>query len=645
MLGLAGESLNLKEYNLEKMKELFPEVFEEGKIDFDKLRLILGDEVEDNEERYEFTWHGKNNAIRIAQTPSTGTLIPDKESSKNWDDTENIYIEGDNLEVLKLLQKSYFGKVKMIYIDPPYNTGDDFVYHDNFRDNIANYKEITNQSTRANPETNGRYHTDWLNMMYPRLKLARNLLSEDGVIFISIDDNEVENLKKIANEIMGEENFICQLVWEKKKKGAFLNKHFINIKEYILVFAKSSSIFAGLFGEINERSETYPCIKTTNARGIRTIKSGTISKYKDKDYTLPPNTRISSGNMELIYLDELVIKNGYIEKDVRIDSNWIYTQESLDKFSKEGLLYITQDLYVRRVVEDDRIKKLKDLLLRVGVNNISSSQYIYNNNLNENGWGTNEDANLELHNIFGIQYLFDFSKPSKLISKLIQSLYGEKDIIILDFFSGSSTTAHATIQLNCMDNGKRKFIMVQLPEKTKEDTEAYKAGYKNICEIGKERIRRAGDKIVSENKDKEGIENLDIGFKVFKLDSSNLKSWDSSIDNLEQNLLDMESNLKKDRTNEDLLYEILLKSGVELTAKIEEIKVGYNTLYNIGQGALLACLDDKITQDVIDEIPKHRSPFMDTKVIFKEAGFMSDAAKINAVQNLKQFKIEDVRSV
>ena len=221
----------------------------------------------------------------------------------------------------------------------------------------------------------------------------------------------------------------------------------------------------------------------------------------------------------------------------------------------------------------------------------------------------------------------------------------DNDDIILDFFSGSSTTAHAVMQLNTEDIGKRNFIMVQLPEQTDEKSEAYKSGYKNICEIGKERIRRAGDKIVSENKDKEGIENLDIGFKVFKLDSSNLKSWDSSIDNLEQNLLDMESNLKKDRTNEDLLYEILLKSGVELTAKIEEIKVGYNTLYNIGQGALLACLDDKITQDVIDEIPKHRSAFMDTKVIFKEAGFMSDAAKINAVQNLKQFKIEDVRSV
>lgn len=247
------------------------------------------------------------------------------------------------------------------------------------------------------------------------------------------------------------------------------------------------------------------------------------------------------------------------------------------------------------------------------------------------------------HEIKALDIPFDYSKPSTLIKYLIEISKSDKDAIILDFFSGSATTAHAIMNANIEDNGKRKYIMVQLPEKTEEKSEAYKSGYKNICEIGKERIRRVGDKIVSE--DKEGIENLDIGFKVFKLDSSNLKSWDSSIDDLEQNIIEMGTNLKKDRTNEDLLYEILLKSGVELTAKIEEIKVGYNTIYNIGQGALLACLDDKITQDVIDEIPKHKSPFMETKVIFKEAGFMSDAAKINAIQNLKQFKIEDVRSV
>ena len=255
-----------------------------------------------------------------------------------------------------------------------------------------------------------------------------------------------------------------------------------------------------------------------------------------------------------------------------------------------------------------------------------------------------QNATNELKKLLNGKQIFPFSKPIEYIIKMI-TITSKDDDIILDFFSGSATSAHATIELNSKDYRNRKFIMVQLPELTDEKSEAYKAGYKNICEIGKERIRRAGDKIVSENKDKEGIENLDIGFKVFKLDSSNLKSWDSSMDNLEQNLLDMVSNLKQDRTNEDLLYEIILKSGIELTAKIEEIKVGYNTLYNIGCGALLVCLDDKITQDVIDEIPKHKSPFMDTKVIFKEAGFMSDAAKINAVQNLKQFKIEDVRSV
>lgn len=622
---LNGKSMDLTEDNLNKLKELFPEVFEEGKIDFDKLRLILGDEVDDNDERYEFTWHGKNNAIRIAQTPSTGTLRPDKESSKNWDDTENLYIEGDNLEVLKLLQKSYFGKVKMIYIDPPYNTGKDFVYHDNFRDNISNYKEITSQSTKANPETNGRYHTDWLNMMYPRLKLARNLLRDDGVVFISIDDNELNNLKKICDEIFGEDNYIGTFSWVKTETPSNLSNKIKESVEYILCYEKSrnNNKFNGLSkiskssnGLMNQTNSEKVLIFPKNIvdTGINdgTIKAGI---YGTKSYTI-----------EL--LEDCQVKDGYFTTPIKLKGKFKWGQDKLNKEIEE---YNTK-ISIRTIALSPSYEKEEY--------EAESPWNIINKKF---GVGTNEDASDELEDVIG-KKLFSYPKPVSLL-KYITNFIVDKDDLVLDFFSGSATTAHAVIQLNTEDKGKRKFIMVQLPELTDEKSEAYKAGYKNICEIGKERIRRAGDKIVSENKDKEGIENLDIGFKVFKLDSSNLKSWDSSMDNLEQNLLDMESNLKKDRTNEDLLYEILLKSGIELTAKIEEIKVGYNTLYNIGQGALLACLDDRITQDVIDEIPKHRSPFMDTKVIFKEAGFMSDAAKINAVQNLKQFKIEDVRSV
>lgn len=625
MENLKGKSMDLTEDNLNKLKELFPEVFEEGKIDFDKLRLLLGDEVDDNEERYEFTWHGKNNAIRIAQTPSTGTLRPDKESSKNWDDTENLYIEGDNLEVLKLLQKSYFGKVKMIYIDPPYNTGNDFVYKDNFKDNIANYKEITSQTTRANPETNGRYHTDWLNMMYPRLKLARNLLKDDGAIFISIDDNEVCNLKKICDEIYGEDNYIGTFSWVKTETPSNLSNKIKESVEYILCYEKNrnNNKFKGL-RKISKSSNGL--MNQTNSEKVLVFPKNIVDTGIEDGVIKAGIYGTKSYKIEL--LEDCEVKDGYFITPVKLKGKFKWGQEKLNREINECNTKIS----IRTIALSPSYEKIEY--------EAESPWNIINKKF---GVGTNEDASNEMEILMGNK-VFSYPKPVSLLKYIINFIV-DKDDLILDFFSGSATTAHAIMELNANDEGRRKFIMIQLPELFENDSQAYKEGYKNICDLGMDRIKKAGEKIVSENKDKEGIENLDIGFKVFKLDSSNLKSWDSSMDNLEQNLLDMVSNLKQDRTNEDLLYEILLKSGVELTAKIEEIKVGYNTLYNIGCGALLVCLDDKITQDVIDEIPKHKSPFMDTKVIFKEAGFMSDAAKINAVQNLKQFKIEDVRSV
>ena len=610
---LKGISLDLKEENLNRLKEIFPEVFEEGKVDFEKLRLLLGDNVEEKEERYEFNWNGKRDAIRIAQTPSTGTLRPDKESSKNWDDTENLYIEGDNLEVLKLLQKSYFGKVKMIYIDPPYNTGKDFVYKDNFRDSIANYKEITSQTTKANPETNGRYHTDWLNMMYPRLKLARNLLKEEGVIFISIDDNEVDNLKKVCSEIFGEENFVECLIW-KKRATPPNDKNIGRIHEFILCYAKNinslkldllprdeKSIKRYSNPDNDERGPWVASDLSANGKGGRIAKSCIYP-------IINPNNR-----------------KEYMPSEGRC---WLFNKEKMDLWIREGRVAFRDNTgapFLKRYLSEVR----QGLTLPTIMTEFGYSQ----------------TSVIEMDKIFNKKGIFEYAKPTTIIKALIRVGTTSKDDIVLDFFSGASTTADAVMQLNIQESKNIKYIMVQLPEKTSEKSIAHECDFINICEIGKKRIIRAGDKIVSENKDKEGIENLDIGFKVFKLDSSNLKSWDSSIEDIEKNLLSMETNLKKDRSNEDLLYEILLKSGIELTAKIEEITVGYNTLYNIGCGALLVCLDDKITQDVIDEIPKHKSPYMETKVIFKEAGFMSDAAKINSIQNLKQFQIEDVRSV
>lgn len=616
---LNGQSMNLTENNIDNLKQLFPEVFSEGKIDFDKLRLVLGDNIEENDERYQFTWNGKSEAIKNAQTPSMGTLRPDKESSKNWDNTENLYIKGDNLEVLKLLQKSYFGKVKMIYIDPPYNTGKDFVYKDNFRNSISNYKEMTNQTTRANAETSGRYHTDWLNMMYPRLKLARNLLREDGVIFISIDDNEVTNLKKLCDEIFGEDNFIDTLKWKKKKQPSFLATHTAKVMEYIHIYSKNKECLEKL--SIEGTSDlTKKVINISNNKSKRHFNKGVRVKGE-------ANQVIKAGvytikTMSIEYKQDIIVENNYTVNDIDVEANFSVSQEKIDEFIKNDLLFITAQKGLRRDVsleEMGKRKSITDLLL--------------------NEWGDNQESDKEFLDIFESKY-FDYIKPIKLIKNLIKSNFTENEII-LDFFSGSSTTAHAVMQLNAEDNGKRKFIMVQLPETTDEKSEAYKSGYHNICEIGKERIRRAGDKVVSES----GKTDLDIGFKVFKLDDSNIREWSPNYDNLEFTLDEMTDNLKSGRSKEDLLYEILIKMGIELTAPIEEINVGDKKIYNVGMGSLVLCLEDEITEEIIKEIPKYKSFFVDMKVVFKETGFKTDSQKMNAMQNLKQFGITDVRSV
>lgn len=616
---LNGQSMNLTENNIDNLKQLFPEVFSEGKIDFDKLRLVLGDNIEENDERYQFTWNGKSEAIKNAQTPSMGTLRPDKESSKNWDNTENLYIKGDNLEVLKLLQKSYFGKVKMIYIDPPYNTGKDFVYKDNFRNSISNYKEMTNQTTRANAETSGRYHTDWLNMMYPRLKLARNLLREDGVIFISIDDNEVTNLKKLCDEIFGEDNFIDTLKWKKKKQPSFLATHTAKVMEYIHIYSKNKECLEKL--SIEGTSDlTKKVINISNNKSKRHFNKGVRVKGE-------ANQVIKAGvytikTMSIEYKQDIIVENNYTVNDIDVEANFSVSQEKIDEFIKNDLLFITAQKGLRRDVsleEMGKRKSITDLLL--------------------NEWGDNQESDKEFLDIFESKY-FDYIKPIKLIKNLIKSNFTENEII-LDFFSGSSTTAHAVMQLNAEDNGKRKFIMVQLPETTDEKSEAYKVGYSNICEIGKERIRRAGDKVVSES----GKTDLDIGFKVFKLEDSNIKEWNPNYDDLEFTLDEMTDNLKNGRTKEDLLFEILIKMGIELTAPIEEINIGDKTIYNIGMGSLVLCLEDEITEEIIKEIPKYKSDFVDMKVVFKETGFRADSQKMNAMQNLKQFGINDVRSI
>lgn len=662
------ETPDLTSENIEKIAALFPncitEMLDEERstpekkvykraVNFELLKQMLSPDVVDGDEAYEFTWVGKKAAIVEANKPIRKTLRPCVAESKDWDTTENLYIEGDNLEVLKLLQESYLGKVKMIYIDPPYNTGNDFIYADDFKMESEEWKvesgEWSEEGDRLfkNTDTNGRFHSDWCSMIYSRLMLARNLLTDDGVILISIDDNEQENLKKICDEVLGSNNFVAQLVWEKKKKGAFLSKNYINMKEYVLVYAKTNTFFGGLVGEITSKEETYPCIKTTNARGIRIIRKGTPSKYKDSNYKITAGTRISSGNMELIYLDDVVVSEGVLQEDVRIDSNWIYSQTALDDYACKGLLYITQDNYIRRVVNEERTKMLKDLLTRVGNDGKSLPTFVYDTNLNNGGWGTNEDANDELHQLFGQQYLFDFSKPTRLIAKLIQSI-ADPNAVILDFFSGSATTAHAVMQLNAEDGGHRKFIMVQLPEKCDEKSEAYKAGYKNICEIGKERIRRAGEKILKEqlanNNSTLNSPNskLDIGFRVLKLDSTNMKDVYYAPCDYDQDFLhQLESNIKDDRTDLDLLFGCLIDWGLPLSLPYKSEQIDGCTVHTYNDGDLIACFDKNVPESVVKEIAQ-RKPL---RAVFRDSGFASSPEKINMFEIFKLYMPEDAGDI
>lgn len=652
---------NKADENFRKLAALFPNavtetVDENGMvvraIDKDVLmQEISTTVVEGKTERYQFTWPDKKKSVLLANAPISKTLRPcpaesvGKDGTPGGFDSENLYIEGDNLEVLKVLQETYLGKIKMIYIDPPYNTGNDFVYEDDFAQSteeyLANSGQYDEEGNRLvkNMDTNGRFHTDWLNMIYPRLKLAKDLLSDDGIIFISIDDNEQENLKKVCDEVFGTNNFVAMLIWEKKKKGAFLSKNYINMKEYIAVYAKDNRLFKGLVGEINTEDETYPCIKTTNARGIRIIRKGTPSKFKEGNYAIPANTRVSSGNMELVYIDELVVENHILQQDVRVDSNWIYSQKALDEYAKQGLIYITQDNYIRRIVNEKRVKMLKDLLPRVGGDGQSLSYFKYDTNTNNGGWGTNEDANDELHKLFDMQYLFDFSKPTRLIGKLAQTTTNDEDII-LDFFSGSATTAHAVMQLNAEDGGKRKFIMVQLPEETDEKSEAYKAGYKNICEIGKERIRRAGAKIKEENP----LEtmDLDVGFRVLKCDTTNMKKVYYHPDEYSANLFDMlEDNIKEDRTPEDLLFQVMLDLGVLLSSKIEQSEIVGKKVFNVADNFLIACFDADVTEETITAIAKQKPYYF----VMRDSSLASDSVAANFDQIFATYSPDTVRKV
>lgn len=641
---LDGLTMDIEQTEKDKLKSLFPQCFVEGKLDIDKLLNMCGEYITDDYEKYEFKWKGKSECLQLAQKRSTGTLRPCPEESVNFDTTQNLYIEGDNLEVLKLLQTSYYRKVKMIYIDPPYNTGNDFVYEDDFADNIAKYKEVTSQTTKSNPETMGRFHTNWLNMMYPRLRLAANLLRDDGVIYISIDDNEIDNIKKLCNEVFGEENFIAQLIWERAFSPKNDAKYVSNSHDYVLMYAKALESFS--IGKLDRTEELESRYKNPDNDPRGNWTSGDLS--------------VKSYNANTDY--EITTPSGRIVRPPH-GACW--------RVSKDRFAELVADSRIWFGENGDNVPRLKRFLTEIKEGIVPTSILFYKD------VGHSQEGRQELKALFDDKGYFDGPKPVRLLSRLLKMANTSPDDIILDFFSGSATTAHAVMQLNKEDGGNRKFILVQLPELCDEKSEAYKAGYKNICEIGKERIRRAGNKIKGQQEksvimemgldllqtkfgmeseaDIEGelniFEQLDIGFKVFKLDTSNIKTWDGTpvatetdgalssedMQILFDRMNDMIVSVKHDRTDMDTVYEIMLKMGIEITCSVLPIEIGGKKVYSIHENyLLLVCLADGITSEMIEQMADNAP----SKIILAESSLADDTAMSNAHYILRDRGIE-----
>ncbi|MEG2164178.1 MAG: site-specific DNA-methyltransferase [Bacteroidales bacterium] len=634
---LDGASLDIEQMERERLKVVFPQCFIEGKLDIDKLLNLCGEYIDNDFEKYKFEWHGKGDALKLAQRRSMGTLRPCVEDSVAWDTTENLYIEGDNLEVLKLLQTAYYRRVKMIYIDPPYNTGNDFVYEDDFKDPINRYKEVTSQTTKSNPETMGRFHTNWLNMIYPRLRLAANLLTDDGVIFISIDDNEIDNLKKVCNEVFGEENFVAQIIVQTNPRGRTFDRSIAKTHEYVLVYSKYIEI-DGLhdipkdekaIAEYSKQDDggKYRLLELRNRNPVFNRSNRPLMFYP---IYADPNKLDVSLTLSERHTIEIYPRNSQGE-----DGCWTW---GLQKAKNEI------SLLVANLASTGKWSVFrKDYLEGTSLYTKSKALWLDKELNHENGKEM-------MGQLFG-KTPFDFPKSVDYVKKCLQiGSSKDSDDIILDFFSGSGTTAHAVMQLNAEDGGNRKFICVQLPEVTDEKSEAYKAGYKNICEIGKERIRRAGVKVVSEQKadlfDKDD-KKLDTGFKVFKLDTSNLKTWDSTpinssdteqIDLFMERLNGMVETIKADRTQTDMVYEVMLKMGIPLTYSVTEVEIGGKRAYAVGDECLLlVCLQEGLTTEIIETMA---SDYLPSKLVLSEKCFADDTAMANTHYILKEREIE-----
>ena len=620
---LRMQTANKADENFKKLAAMFPNavtetINENGEvvraIDKDVLMQEISCKVVDgNEERYQFTWPDKKKSVLLANAPINKTLRPCREESVDFDTTENLYIEGDNLEVLKLLQETYLGKIKMIYIDPPYNTGNDFVYEDDFAQStdeyLANSGQFDEEGNRMvqNTESNGRFHTDWLNMMYPRLKLAKDLLSEDGVIFISLDDGEIDNLKKISDEVLGSQNYVGTVIWERAFAPKNDAKYFSTSHDFVLVYAKNIEDFE--IGKLPRTQEANARYKNpdNDPRGPWAADNMTVKTYSaayDYPITTPNGTVVNPTNGRC----------------------WFTSRERMQKLIEDGRVYFGAD-----GGNTPRLKRyLADVQQGMTPTTIWKCDDV----------GHNQEGRQELKKLFDDKGYFDSPKPQRLMHRILKVANLLDNSIVLDFFSGSASTAHAVMQLNAEDGGHRKFIMVQLPEKCDEKSEAYKAGYKNICEIGKERIRRAGAKI----KEEAGLaaQNLDTGFRVLKCDTSNMKDVYYNPAEYEVNMFSrLEDNIKEDRTPEDLLFQVMLDLGVLLSSKIEETTIAGKKVFNVEDNYLIACFDSDVSEETIKAIAKQKPYYF----VMRDSSMASDSVATNFDQIFATYSPDTVRKV
>lgn len=610
---LKMHSPDLTQGNIDKLAELFPNCMVESRdakgvvtrsIDFDQLRQELsGSIVEGPQERYQLNWPGKREALLTANAPIAKTLRPCREESVDFDTTQNLFIEGDNLDALKLLQETYLNKVKLIYIDPPYNTGNDFIYEDDFSESNQSYLQRSNQKTDdgsrlvANTESNGRFHSDWLSMIYSRLKLARNLLRDDGVIFISIDDNEIHNLRKSCNEIFGEDNFVANVIWEKKFAPQNDEKYISASHDYILLYARNKADWRpNLLPRTEEALKKFKN-PDKDPRGVWT--SGDLtSKTKAANHSYP----ITAPDGTVFFPP-----NG---------RQWAPSLTTYERLRAEDRIWFGEN--------EDKVPRLKQFLSEIQNGVVPMTIWEHEE------VGHTQSATQELKKLFG-SALFDSPKPINLIKRIVY-LATDKNDVVLDFFAGSGTTAHATMLLNAEDGGDRKFIMAQLSEVTHEKSEAAKAGYKNIAALSKQRLRLAGTAIKSENLDKPGVEKLDVGFRVLKIDTSNMKEVFYTPDAVSQDLLsDQVNNIREDRTPEDLLFQVLLDWGVDLALPIAKETIADKTVYFVDDNALAACFDEGVSEEFVKQLAK-RAPL---RVVFRDSGFATDSVKINVEQIFK----------